>query len=70
LISPNATSISDGAREGQSQIKFVNGKLPVQMMEQVKFVRDYPQSAHHNQENTTPNQIDDYCSLMDVDDEM
>ena len=69
LISPNASSIEDGARESHQQFRFVEGKMPVQMMEQVRWDRNYTPTAQQT-ENTTPNAIDEYCSLSDVDDDM
>ena len=70
LISPNANSIDDGAKESHQQFKFVGGKMPVQMMEQVRWERNYTPTAQTQTENTTPNAIDEYCSLSDVDDDM
>lgn len=70
LISPNASYIGDGATESHKQFNFVGGKLPVQMMEQVKFERNYTPTNQYQTENTTPNAVDEYCSILDVDDEM
>lgn len=70
LISPNASYIGDGATESHKQFNFVGGKLPVQMMEQVRFERNYTPTNQHQTENTTPNAIDENCSILDVDDEM
>ena len=70
LISPNATSIDSGARESQQQFKFVDGKLPVQIMEQVMVERNYTPTAPQHTENTTGNVIDEYCSISDVDDDI
>lgn len=60
LISPNAQSVESGKEEAREQLRFVDGKLPVQSM-------DY---ASSKLDNTTPNQIDNICTLSDIDDEM
>lgn len=66
LISPNASSIEDGAIEGASQIassgnEWVNGKLKVEVHTPIS-----PSSPQSN----TPNEIDTNCTLYNVDDEM
>ena len=63
LISPNATSIESGAQEGASQIsnsghEWVDGKLKVEMMP----------SPNSNSELPT-NEVDNTCTLYDVDDD-
>lgn len=63
LISPNVKEISNGEAEGRNQIRFVDGKLPVQT-----FERERPKAQ--NDTTPTPNEIDTMCSLLDIDDEM
>lgn len=72
-ISPNTEEIAKGEHEAQRQFKFVDGKLPVQVMEQVRIVRDYPSSSTSQtsvSDDSSPNAINEYCSIADVDDEM
>ena len=57
VISPNAESIDQGQLEGEAQLKFTNGLLQVQSW-------DTPASS------SNINQIEDMCTLSDVDDEM
>ncbi len=57
-VSPNAASIEAGEKEGKEQLKFVNGKLPVQTMD----------TSNYN--SATPNVVDETCTITNVDDEM
>lgn len=57
-VSPNAASIEVGEQEGKEQLKFVNGKLPVQTMD----------TSNYN--SATPNVVDETCTITNVDDEM
>lgn len=64
LLSPNATSIEMGAREGQSQIaksgnEWVGGKLKIEMHTPVQ----------KDGKEQVPNEIDSTCTLYDVDDD-
>lgn len=63
IISPNATSIEQGAAEGAVQIansdhEWVNGKLKVEM---------HPTTSQ--QPANVPNQVETDCTLCDVDDD-
>lgn len=63
LISPNASSIEQGSQEGASQIadsghEWVNGKLKVEMMPEQRPQTEVP-----------TNQVDNTCTLYDVDDD-
>lgn len=60
IISPSAQSVEEGKVEAQGQLKFVDGKLPVQTM-------DY---ASPKMNNNAPNQVDTICTLSDIDDDM
>lgn len=59
-ISPNAAEIHKGTEEAKNQLGLVRGVLPVQRWEDVKS--DAP--------TQTVNDIDETCTLCDVDDEM
>lgn len=59
-LSPNVNEIAKGEAEGREQLRFVNGKLPVQTVE------PYPSAI--NTDN--PNQVADTCTIFDIDDEM
>ena len=59
-ISPNAEKIEKGTEEAVSQLGFVGGVLPVQSWDNVTR-----QSPSNNSNN-----IEDTCTLSDVDDEM
>ncbi len=61
LISPNAAEINKGTVEAKNQLGLVGGRLPVQSWEEVK-------SAEAVKANK--NEIDETCTLCDVDDEM
>ena len=67
-ISPNTTEIKKGESEAQRQFNFVDGKLPVQVMEPIT-TNNYPSSQSSN-DPSIPNAIDEYCSILDVDDDM
>lgn len=56
-ISPNAKEIGEGEKEAKSQLGLVGGKLMVQSWETPTT-------------NTTPNDVDEMCTLCDVDDDM
>jgi rubrerythrin len=63
IISPNATSIEQGAAEGAAQIansehEWVNGKLKVEM---------HPEQR--TSDNIASNEVDTTCTLYNVDDE-
>lgn len=57
-ISPNAADIKKGEKEARSQLGLVGGLLPVQSWETSSV------------ENRNTNNIDETCTLSDVDDEM
>lgn len=59
-ISPNVSEIKEGEKEAQKQFNFVNGKLPVQMME-VNNV-----SSHSD----VVDELSDVCTISDIDDEI
>ena len=58
-ISPTANSIEAGEVEGESQLRFVNGKLPVQSAEPLA-----------NSSSVTPNHVEDMCTIDNIDDEL
>ena len=62
LISPNAHEIEKGEKEAKTQLGLVGGLLPVQSWDDVKPSSD--------KQNTNTNNIDETCTLCDVDDEM
>lgn len=59
-ISPNTEEIAKGEKEGEEQLRFVDGKLPVQSMEPLT----------RNTSSDNPNVIDEICTICDIDDEM
>lgn len=59
-ISPNATEIHKGTEEAKNQLGLVGGRLPVQSWDTVTNKSD----------NTTPNSVEETCTLTDIDDEM
>ena len=59
-ISPNAADIQKGTKEAKSQLGLVNGLMPVQSWDEVK-------STQGTIKNT---ELDETCTLCDVDDEM
>ena len=59
-ISPNAAEIQQGTKEAKSQLGLVGGRLPVQSWDELKPDR----------KSVTHNEVDDSCTLSDVDDEM
>ena len=61
-ISPNANMIKTGEQEGKQQFNFVNGKLPVQSAEILSNERN-------NVPNELSNDINNECTLSDIDDE-
>lgn len=60
-IAPNVKEIERGEKEAESQIKLVNGLLPVQSWDDVKLNKE-PVAKVANE--------DEICTLCDVDDEM
>ena len=62
LISPNAHEINKGENEAKTQLGLVGGLLPVQSWDDVK------NSSSNKNANT--NNIDETCTLRDIDDEM
>lgn len=62
LISPNANQIDEGQKEAKNQIGLVGGRLPVQSWDDVK--------VNSPTQNNNANNIDETCTLCDVDDEM
>ena len=62
MISPNAHEIERGEKEAKTQLGLVGGVLPVQSWDDVK------PSGEKQSMNT--NDIDETCTLCDVDDEM
>ena len=62
MISPNAHEIEKGEKEAKTQLGLVGGLLPVQSWDDVKPSSD--------KQNTNTNNIDETCTLCDVDDEM
>lgn len=61
-ISPNAADIQKGTEEAKSQLEFRNGLLQVESWD------SYNQK--HAQQSTNVNQIDETCTLADIDDDM
>lgn len=62
MISPNAHEIERGEKEAKTQLGLVGGVLPVQSWDEVK-----PSSE---KQSINTNDIDETCTLCDVDDEM
>lgn len=60
-ISPNAADIEKGTKEAKSQLGLVGGLLPVQ---------SWHDSMTESKGHTPNNDIDETCTLCDVDDEM
>ena len=58
-VSPNAAEINKGTKEARSQLGLVNGLLPVESW-------DTPTSSGNT---TSANEIEETCTLCDVDDE-
>ena len=61
-LSPNAQFIDKGREEGRSQFNFANGQLQVECWG--------PKTSVVDQKNSTPNAVEDVCTLSDVDDDM
>mgnify|MGYP002511462386 CR=1 FL=1 len=59
-ISPNAAEIQKGTKEAKSQLGLVGGRLQVESWDAVKSASG----------TSTDNEVDDTCTLSDVDDEM
>lgn len=59
-ISPNVNEIDEGEKEARQQMRLVGGVLPVQSWDSVRTNNSAP----------TENQIDETCTLCDVDDDM
>ena len=59
-ISPNASEIQQGTKEAKSQLGLVGGRLQVQSWDEVKPA----------ERSVTHNEVNDTCTISDVDDEM
>lgn len=58
-ISPNAAEIDNGTKEAKNQLGLVGGKLQVQSWDDVK-----------PKENVSNNNVEEMCTISDIDDEM